>query len=83
MYAVAKLSLDGAGLLSADVIIQELEDFTPPLRRPKARQLCSEVFEQWRETGALAAVRVNRLEMEGMADLVRSPKDRTDGLLNR
>lgn len=40
---------------AADVLIQELEDFTPPERRPRARKL--------------AAVRVNPLEGDGVADL--------------
>ena len=54
----------------ADVIVLELEDFTPPDLRPRARQLSSKAFERWRKAGALAAVRINPLETDGMADLV-------------
>jgi citrate lyase subunit beta/citryl-CoA lyase len=53
----------------ADVIILELEDFTPPQLRPKARALSGRAFEAWRRAGALAAVRVNPLESCGREDL--------------
>ena len=53
----------------ADVLIQELEDFTPPERRPEARALASEIYGAWRAAGLVAAVRVNPLETEGRADL--------------
>jgi len=53
----------------ADVIVLELEDFTPPELRPKARALSARTFERWRKAGALAAVRVNPLETDGVADL--------------
>jgi len=54
----------------ADVLVRELEDFTPIELRPKARALAPEVFSRWREAGAVAAVRVNPLESQGMDDLV-------------
>ena len=53
----------------ADVIILELEDFTPPPLRAKARALSPKAFSSWRKAGALAAVRVNPLEGDGRADL--------------
>lgn len=53
----------------ADVIVLELEDFTPPDLRPKARALAGQAFTKWREAGALAAVRVNPLETCGRDDL--------------
>jgi len=53
----------------ADVIILELEDFTPPELRAKARALSVKAFRAWRAAGALAAVRVNPLEGDGNADL--------------
>ena len=53
----------------ADVIILELEDFTPPQLRPKARAMAAKAFDAWRTAGALAAVRVNPLEGDGHADL--------------
>jgi citrate lyase subunit beta/citryl-CoA lyase len=54
---------------AADVIILELEDFTPPDLRPKARQLSQTVFDEWRRAGKVAAVRINPLEGDGVADL--------------
>jgi citrate lyase subunit beta / citryl-CoA lyase len=53
----------------AEVIILELEDFTPPELRPKARRLAASAFALWRKAGALAAVRVNPLESCGRVDL--------------
>jgi citrate lyase subunit beta/citryl-CoA lyase len=53
----------------ADVIVLELEDFTPPALRPRARRLSSRAFDQWRSAGALAAVRINPLEAGGVEDL--------------
>ena len=40
----------------ADVLIQELEDFTPPELRPKARSLAADLYARWRKAGALVAV---------------------------
>src|SRR2546428_7933683 len=53
----------------ADVIILELEDFTPPELRPKARAHAKEVLDRWRAKGALAGVRINPLETCGNEDL--------------
>jgi len=53
----------------ADVIVQELEDFTPPERRPEARGYSAQVFEAWRQRGVVAAIRVNPLETCGLDDL--------------
>lgn len=53
----------------ADVIVLELEDFTPPALRPRARQLSAQAFALWRSRGAVAAVRINPLEGDGVADL--------------
>jgi len=49
----------------ADVVILELEDFTPPELRPRARQLSQKAFTAWRKAGATAAVRINPLETCG------------------
>jgi len=59
----------------ADVIILELEDFTPPELRAKARTLSAAAFQQWRRQGAIAGVRINPLQGDGRADLagVASP----------
>jgi citrate lyase subunit beta / citryl-CoA lyase len=54
----------------ADVIILELEDFTPPELRARARELSREVFDSWRKAGAIAAVRINPLETCGNDDLL-------------
>lgn len=53
----------------ADVLVLELEDFTPPELRAKARALAGEAFGKWRKAGAIAAVRVNPLETCGRDDL--------------
>jgi citrate lyase subunit beta/citryl-CoA lyase len=53
----------------ADVIVLELEDFTPPELRPKARSLAAKAFALWRKAGAIPAVRVNPLELDGTEDL--------------
>jgi citrate lyase subunit beta/citryl-CoA lyase len=55
--------------LGADVVIQELEDSTPPEQRPKARSLAASSYSAWREAGILAAVRINPLETDGLSDL--------------
>ena len=60
---------EAAARSGADVLIQELEDFTPPGLRPQARALASGLYERWRKAGALAAVRVNPLETCGREDL--------------
>ena len=53
----------------ADVVILELEDFTPPRLRARARTLAAAAFARWRDAGALAAVRVNPLAGDGRDDL--------------
>ena len=65
----------------ADVIIQELEDFTPPELRPKARALAGPLYERWRQAGAIAAVRVNPLETCGREDLAAVMIGRPDIVL--
>ena len=54
----------------ADVLVQELEDFTPPELRPRARALAKALYDRWRAAGAIVAVRVNPLESCGRDDLV-------------
>lgn len=53
----------------AQVLIQDLEDFTPPNLRPQARALAEPLFKQWRERKALVCVRINSLSSEGLEDL--------------
>ncbi len=71
-------ALDRAASLGADVLMQELEDFTPPELRPKARSLAREAYARWREHGNLVAVRVNPLDADGMDDLAEVMKGAPD-----
>ena len=67
-----------AAISGADVIVLELEDFTPPQLRTKARAIAASAFAAWRTAGALAGVRINPLEGDGRADLagiVAAPPD--------
>lgn len=72
---------EAAARCGADVLIQELEDFTPPELRPKARQLAAGLYDRWREAGAIAAVRVNPLETCGRDDLAAVLRGRPDIVL--
>lgn len=72
---------EAAAASGADVIILELEDFTPPELRPRARELSREVFDRWREAGATAAVRINPLESGGLEDLMGVLAGRPDVIL--
>jgi citrate lyase subunit beta/citryl-CoA lyase len=65
----------------ADVLIQELEDFTPPERRPAARAMATRLYDAWRAAGKIAAVRVNPLEDCGREDLAEVLKGRPDVVL--
>ena len=62
-------ALADASRCGADVLIQELEDFTPPARRAHARALAPGVYRAWRDAGAIVAVRVNPLDADGRDDL--------------
>jgi citrate lyase subunit beta/citryl-CoA lyase len=53
----------------AHVLIQDLEDFTPPQRRAEARALAPALYAQWRAAGARVSVRINSLQTEGLVDL--------------
>lgn len=70
--------LQGAPQSGADVLIQELEDFTPPKLRPQARALASDLYASWRAAGAVVAVRVNPLDQDGMDDLAAVMRGRPD-----
>lgn len=70
--------LRNAASSGADVLIQELEDFTPPALRSAARALAPDLYGGWREAGAVAAVRVNPLELDGMDDLAAVMRGRPD-----
>ena len=62
-------ALASAPASGADVLIQELEDFTAPAERPRARALATEIYAAWRAVGAVVAVRVNPMAGDGMDDL--------------
>ena len=70
-----------AGRSGADAIILELEDFTPPELRPKARAHAAEVLDEWRAAGALAGVRINPFETCGRDDLVGVLAGRPDFIM--
>jgi citrate lyase subunit beta/citryl-CoA lyase len=65
----------------ADVVILELEDFTPPELRPRARALSVDALDRWRAAGAVAAVRINPLESCGRDDLAGVLAARPDLIL--
>jgi citrate lyase subunit beta/citryl-CoA lyase len=54
---------------SADVLIHDLEDYTPPERRAEARALAPALYQRWRDASALVCVRINPLESMGYIDL--------------
>ena len=70
-----------AAASEADVLIQELEDFTPPLLRPKARSMAAPLYERWRKAGAVAAVRINPFESDGREDLAAVMAGRPQAVL--
>jgi citrate lyase subunit beta / citryl-CoA lyase len=70
--------LQRAAASGANVLIQELEDFTPPPLRPKARALAPDLYASWRAAGVVVAVRVNPLEQDGMDDLAAVMRGRPD-----
>ena len=55
----------------ADVLIQDLEDFTPPPRRDEARSMTAALFARWRAVGARVCVRINSLHEDGPLDISR------------
>lgn len=70
--------LQRAPSCGADVLIHELEDFTPPAHRPAARKLAPDLYAAWRAAGIVAAVRVNPLQADGMDDLAAVMRGRPD-----
>ena len=61
--------LKGAASSGADVIIQDLEDFTAPAQRARGRDISGGVMAAWKAAGVVAAVRVNPLDGGGGEDL--------------
>jgi citrate lyase subunit beta/citryl-CoA lyase len=72
---------EAAARSGADVLIQELEDFTPPELRPRARALALRLFSEWKSKGHVAAVRINPLETCGREDLAAVLKGKPDIVL--
>lgn len=62
-------SLENAVASGADVLVQELEDFTAPAERPGARSISPGIMARWKAAGVVAGVRVNPLEGDGLEDL--------------
>ncbi len=62
-------ALHAAPHCGADVLIQELEDFTPPARRPQARAIAPSIMAGWRDAARMTAVRINPLDSGGLDDL--------------
>lgn len=54
---------------TADVLILDYEDFTPPALKDQARALTPALLQRWREAGVTTAVRINALDGEGLIDL--------------
>lgn len=71
-------ALAAAPASGADVLIQELEDFTPPSRRAHARAIAPDVHRAWRSAGAVVAVRVNPLDGDGLDDLAAAMRGAPD-----
>lgn len=53
----------------ADVLIVDLEDFTPPPLRPAVRTALPALLQAWRAAGAAVCVRINALDGDGPVDL--------------
>ena len=60
---------DAMAASGSDVLIHDLEDYTPPERRAEARALAPPLYQRWREAGAMVCVRINTLESVGYLDL--------------
>lgn len=59
-----------AGLDSgADVLVADLEEFTAAAQRPAARSLIAQLLQECRARGVVGAVRINRLDGDGLDDL--------------
>jgi citrate lyase subunit beta/citryl-CoA lyase len=69
---------DAMSVCGADVLIHDLEDYTPPERRAEARALAPALYQRWRQKGALVCVRINPLESVGYIDLQSVMQARPD-----
>ena len=64
----------------ADVLIADLEDFTPPARRDEARRALADLMPRWRNAGRMAVVRINALDADGPSDLAAAMPARPDAI---
>jgi citrate lyase subunit beta/citryl-CoA lyase len=71
-------ALGTARASGADVLIQDLEDFTAPAERPRARGMSPSTIEHWRASGCVAGVRINALDGDGRVDLAAVMPGRPD-----
>jgi citrate lyase subunit beta/citryl-CoA lyase len=62
----------------ADVLIVDLEDFTPAERRREARAGLDALLVSWRASGSVTAVRINALDGDGLDDLAAAMPARPD-----
>jgi len=62
----------------ADVLIVDLEDFTPPTRRDEARRGLAALLRRWRDAGRIVVVRINALDGDGPSDLAAAMPARPD-----
>ncbi len=63
----------------ADALIVDLEDFTPPQRRDEARRGLADLVRRMRESGAVAAARINQLDGDdGRVDLAAAMAAKPD-----
>jgi citrate lyase subunit beta / citryl-CoA lyase len=66
---------------TADVLILDLEDFTPPALKAEARKICAPLLNRWRTIGLGTAVRINALDGDGLLDLEAAMPGRPDFVL--
>jgi citrate lyase subunit beta/citryl-CoA lyase len=62
----------------AQILIQDLEDFTPPALREQARAMVPGLFHAARAVGMMVCVRINLLDQEGLVDLAAVMPHRPD-----
>ena len=66
------------GACGADVLIVDLEDFTPAERRREARAGLDALLASWRAAKCTPAVRINALDGDGPDDLAAAMRARPD-----
>lgn len=64
----------------ADVLIVDLEDFTPESRREEARRGLAGLLADWRRERLLATVRINALDTVGLTDLAAAMPAQPDAI---